>query len=73
MAAVQAFVLLLMAYAAVGLLFGVAFVTRGIARVDHVAEHAPPGFRLIVLPGSAALWPFLLVRWIRASRNGERP
>jgi hypothetical protein len=72
MAAAQAFVLLLAAYGAAGLLFGIAFVTRGIAQVDQVAEDAPLGFRLIVLPGSAALWPLLLVRWIRASRQGGR-
>ena len=34
------------------LVFAVAFVTMGIQRVDPVAEHAPLGFRLIVLPGS---------------------
>ena len=49
-----------------GAVFAVAFVTMGIQRVDSVAEHAPLGFRLIVLPGVAALWPLMLVRWLRA-------
>lgn len=53
-------------YGLAGAVFGVAFVTMGIQRVDSVAEHAPLGFRLIVLPGAAALWPLLLVRWLRA-------
>jgi hypothetical protein len=57
----------LTAYGLVGLVFAVAFVTMGIQRVDSVAEHAPLGFRLIVLPGAAALWPLLLVRWLRAA------
>ena len=52
-----------------GAVFAVAFVTRGIHRVDPVAEHAPVGFRLIVLPGVAALWPLLAVPLVQ----GERP
>ena len=53
-------------YGMAGLVFAVPFVTMGIKRVDSVAEHAPLGFRLIVLPGVAALWPVMLVRWLRA-------
>jgi hypothetical protein len=62
------FVDALAAYALAGVVFAVAFVTRGIQRVDSAAEHAPVGFRLIVLPGVAALWPLLLVRWLRVPR-----
>ena len=65
MAAAYWFVGFLSAYAAVGLAFAVAFVTAGVQRVDPVANHAPLGFRLIILPGAAALWPLLLARWIR--------
>jgi len=51
------------AYFAVGLVFGVAFVTRGLARIDAGAHDASIGFRLIVLPGVVALWPLLAKRW----------
>jgi hypothetical protein len=54
----------LILYAAAGVVFAAAFVTWGIQRMDPVAQHAPLGFRLIVLPGAAALWPLLLVRWV---------
>jgi hypothetical protein len=57
----------LAAYGLAGAVFAVGFVTMGIQRVDSVAEHAPLGFRLIVLPGAAALWPLLLVRWLKAA------
>ena len=57
----------LAAYGLAGAVFAVAFVTMGIQRVDSVAVHAPLGFRLIVLPGVAALWPLLLVRWLRTA------
>jgi hypothetical protein len=53
-------------YAALGVVFAAAFVAVGIGRVDPVARQAPLGFRLIVLPGCAALWPLLLRRWMRS-------
>jgi uncharacterized membrane protein YdfJ with MMPL/SSD domain len=56
-------------YGSAGAVFAVAFVLFGIHRVDPVAEHAPFGFRLIVIPGVAALWPLLLGRWLRAKRG----
>lgn len=59
----------LAAYAALGLLFAVPFVARGITRLDPGAHGAGWGFRLIVLPGVIALWPLLLSRWVR----GEGP
>ena len=55
-------------YGLAGAIFAVAFVTAGIHRVDPLAEHAPLSFRLIVIPGVAALWPLLLMRWIRSPR-----
>ena len=58
------------AYGMAGVVFAAAFVTVGIRRVDPVAEHAPLGFRLIVMPGVAALWPLLLVRWLRSASRG---
>lgn len=56
-------------YAALGIVFAVAFVSRGVSRVDHAADHAPWSFRLIILPGVAALWPLLLVRWLGAGKG----
>ena len=56
-------------YALAGAVFAAGFVAAGIQRVDRVAENASLGFRLIVLPGVAALWPVLLVRWIRTARR----
>ena len=53
-------------YAAMGLAFACAFLTLGIVRVDPVSKGSGIGFRLIILPGVAALWPVLLTRWIRA-------
>ena len=54
------------AYVAVGLPVAVAFVIVGVGRVDHAARGSPVGFRLIILPGSVALWPVLLAKWVRS-------
>jgi len=64
-------------YAALGLLFAVPFVARGIDRVDPAAAGASWGFRLVVLPGVVALWPLLARRWLTggrapAERNAHR-
>ncbi len=58
----------LASYGAAGTLFAVAFVWRGMGRIDPVARHAPLTFRLLMIPGSAALWPWLAARWRRALR-----
>ncbi|MGE0481355.1 MAG: hypothetical protein AB7Q17_12880 [Phycisphaerae bacterium] len=56
------------AYVVVGVVFASAFVTRGVGRIDAAARGASPGFRLLIFPASAALWPLLLQRWLRARR-----
>jgi hypothetical protein len=69
MQAAELFVGGLVAYALTGAIFSAVFVLFGIHRVDPIAEHSPIGFRLIVMPGAAALWPLLLSRWLRVSRG----
>lgn len=57
--------LVLAAYLAAGLAFGLAFVWRGAAAVDPAARGMPLRVRFLILPGAAALWPWLLMRWLR--------
>lgn len=74
----EAIVTILMGYAAIGLVFAVLFVSVGVNKIDHQARGAGIGFRLIILPGVAALWPLVLSRWARgvseppAERNPHR-
>jgi len=58
------------AYVLVGLVFGVLFVSVGVARFDHAARGTSLAFRALILPGSVALWPVLAVKWM--SRTRER-
>jgi hypothetical protein len=57
-------------YTAAGLLFAAAFVIFGIARVDPTARGASLLFRLLILPGAAALWPIMARKWLQAHRPG---
>lgn len=51
-------------YLAVGVIFAIAFVIRGVGKVDPAAQGGTIGFRLLILPGTAALWPILARRWL---------
>jgi len=66
MQAVDLIVTLLSIYVLLGVLFAVPFVSKGVGRVDPIARESTIGLRLIAVPGAVALWPFLLLKWIRA-------
>ncbi len=53
-------------YLALGALFAIAFAVRGASAIDPAAAGAHWGFRILVIPGAIALWPFMLRKWIAA-------
>jgi hypothetical protein len=57
---------LLAFYAIVGAATALAFVTFGIARVLPAGTPVTLGARVLLMPGAALLWPYVLVRWIKA-------
>ncbi len=64
-------VTLLGAYFAIGVVFALAFVTVGLARVDPNAVGAKTIVRLLLIPGAMALWPLMLVHWARGGIREE--
>ena len=52
-------------YLLLGLLFALAFLTKGITKVDEDVQGTGLGFRLLILPGLVLLWPALLMKWIK--------
>ncbi|HZN54520.1 MAG TPA: hypothetical protein VFB67_04300 [Candidatus Polarisedimenticolaceae bacterium] len=56
-------------YLGVGTLIGVPFVITGIGRIDAAARGTPWTFRVLVLPGVIALWPFIARRWAAVGRG----
>jgi hypothetical protein len=59
---------LVAAYLAVGLGFGLWFAWRGAGMLDRAAAAGSVGFRLLVVPGAALLWPLLVKRLVERRR-----
>ncbi|MEP7013146.1 MAG: hypothetical protein ABJC13_22735 [Acidobacteriota bacterium] len=58
-------------YLAAGVVFALAFLLRGIERIDPAAHGTRWGFRCLIAPGVVALWPLLARRWWSAARGSE--
>jgi hypothetical protein len=58
-----AFLILLGFYLTCGGLFAIVFVLAGVKKIDPHAAQGSWGFRLLIFPGTTALWPLLLRRW----------
>jgi hypothetical protein len=54
-------------YAACGAVAAIAFVTFGVTRVQPAPMSL--GARILILPGTIALWPYVVARWIKAARS----
>ena len=50
-------------YVLIGVVFAIPFVLRGAGRLDPGAVNGSWGFRVMIFPGSVALWPLLAWRW----------
>ena len=53
-------------YLAAGLVFALAFLPRGIVRVDPLVGHSPITVRILLAPGVILLWPAMAILWGRA-------
>lgn len=58
-------------YALIGVGFAVYFVLAGARRLDDAAKGAGVGFRLIIIPAAAALWPLLAFRILNGKKRPE--
>ena len=56
-------------YAAAGVVTALAFVSVGVSQVLRPPIAATLGARLLFLPASFALWPYIAVRWWKARRR----
>ena len=58
-------------YVAFGIVFAIPFVLRGAGKLDPNAVEGSWGFRVLIFPGTVALWPLLALRWL--SSDGTPP
>jgi hypothetical protein len=49
-------------YVMIGLVFAIPFVLVGAGSIDPHAAHGSWGFRILIIPGTALLWPLLARR-----------
>ena len=63
------FVNLFYIYLLIGLVFAIWFVNRGAAKIDQGVKEANWKLRLLLLPGSAALWPILLRKVLNSGKK----
>jgi hypothetical protein len=53
-------------YAVTGVITGVGFAVFGVKRVQPMPVTI--GARILIVPGAAALWPYVLMRWLKSAR-----
>ena len=51
-------------YAVIGVWVAALFALFGVTQVQ--SQPVSLGARILILPGAAALWPYVLMRWIKA-------
>ena len=58
-------------YLAAGVVFALAFLPRGVVRVDPLVGHSPITVRLLLAPGVILLWPAMAILWGRALARAD--
>jgi hypothetical protein len=53
-------------YVFLGVVTAVAFVLFGLARVLPQSASVTVAARILLLPGATALWPYVLLRWLKS-------
>lgn len=56
-------------YLALGVLFMIPFIIKGVNKVDEGAYGSSIGFRIIIIPGVIVFWIVLLNKWIKINRK----
>ena len=59
-------------YVFIGVATAACFVCRGIGHVDPAARNTSIVFRMLLVPGCVALWPWILLWWKRALVKEDR-
>ena len=72
--------MIVLVYLALGVLFVIPFLIKGISKADEDANGSTTGFKIIIIPGVIVFWPVLLKKWMKklnlrdrkAQRNTEK-
>ena len=58
-------------YLLVGFMVAVPFAFLGAKKIDPSAAAGTWGFKVLIIPGTAVFWPYLLMRWVKGSPPPE--
>ncbi len=56
-------------YIAIGIVIALWFAFFKVQHLDHNAEETSPLFRLLIIPGSVILWPYIIYKIIKHDRK----
>ena len=56
----------IIAYALAGVVTALLFVAFGVVRVLPQPATVSISARILLIPGAAALWPYVIVRWVQS-------
>ena len=54
-------------YLALGIIFSIAFLWKGIAKVDDGANETGVIFKMLLFPGLVAFWVYFLRKWLKTN------
>jgi hypothetical protein len=69
MAIVTIILYIVAVYLALGFLFMIPFVIKGVDRIDENAHGSSIGFRIIIIPGVIVFWIVLLKKWLKIGKK----
>jgi len=69
MAIVTIILYIVAVYLALGFLFMIPFVIKGVDRIDENAHGSSIGFRMIIIPGVIVFWIVLLKKWLKMGKK----
>lgn len=55
-------------YLLLGVLFALVFIIAGVGKLDEKAKGTSWVFKALIFPGSIALWPVLLLKWMKKKK-----
>ena len=62
---VELVLIIVLIYLALGVLFVIPFLIKGLTKVDEGAHGGTMGFKIIIIPGVIVFWPMLLRKWMK--------
>ena len=56
-------------YLAIGVIFAIIFLLKGVNKVDEGAKDAGFFFKLLIFPGCILFWIVLLPKWLKSKKD----